>query len=72
MSDHGYAIKTPSGIDVKTVCLTERAAKINWMVVEFAVMITNQHTDKYIQDVFERVAPGRRAKCVRVVVSEVL
>jgi hypothetical protein len=69
MSNMGYAIETPDGIRIKTVSETERAAKINFLVVFCNLAVKNGDTEDYINHAFDGAANRFKARCVRVVVS---
>lgn len=64
-----YAIECDGEIDVRTVSPTERAAKINWLVVWCSVPIFNTTADEFIERAFEAFATREKAKCVMVTIE---
>ena len=65
----GYAINVVGGdgIDVRTVAPTRRAAIVNWLFSN-GVMVTNQHTDDMIEEMWRhyRHGAGWKAYCIKV------
>ena len=64
----GYAITGPSGIDIRTVSDTRRAAIINWLVVQARHMIHATDTDEQIERLWAGCA-GKTHQCIRVLVQ---
>ena len=62
----GYAIKQYGEIDVRTVSPTERAAKVNWLVVDRKMLVTNSARDDQIERAWEHLSKEAFAECVRV------
>lgn len=57
---NGFAAVNHRGeILVKTVSETRRAAMVNWLVTELHFMITLNHTDEAIDELFRRNAAQR-------------
>jgi hypothetical protein len=67
----GYAIKQHGEIDVRTVSPTERAAKVNWLVVDRNMLITNSARDDQIERAWEHLHKEGFAECVRVKIEEI-
>lgn len=62
----GWAIVEGGVIDVRTVSQTQRAAKINWLVVSCNQTILAIMSDEDIEEFWKLNAPGRAARCVEV------
>lgn len=65
-----YAIECGGDIDMTTVSLTERAAKINWLVTACEVMLPNSMDDDLIEKIWDRFATEAGAQCVPVTVRK--
>lgn len=48
----GFAVADDTGILVKTVSPTRRAAIVNWLVAECGVMVRNSFSDQDIEGLF--------------------
>lgn len=53
------AVNTRGEIMVHTVSPSRRAAMVNWLVTELHFMITLNHTDEMIEELFTRNAEHR-------------
>jgi len=67
----GYAIKQGGCINVATISSTERAAIVNWLVVECKLLITNSARDDQIQHAWEHLSQERGATCIKVKIEEI-
>lgn len=71
-----FAVKDATGILIKTVSDTERAAKVNWLFCYGRYMVTEAASDDQIARAFRseqlKLPAGRCLEVVPVVVSETL
>jgi len=51
----GYACTVNGAIRVDTVSATERAAKVNGLTTLFGVLVTQHHSEKWIEDCWEKL-----------------
>ena len=65
----GYAIVHNGEVIVKTISPTERAAKVNWLVVEFGLAVTRWATDRSIENAW--LNHKGSAECRRVQIEVV-
>lgn len=65
----GFGIMTDNGvIDMRTVCESSRAARVNWLVVQAGIWISQAHTDADIEKLWHDNCGA--AEVVRVRVSQ--
>lgn len=64
---HGWAVEDKTGILIRTVSDTRRAAIVNWLVTERRVMVFANYTD----DLIERLWWEHKREADEVVVIEV-
>jgi hypothetical protein len=68
----GYAIIEKDGyLDVRTVSPTERAVKVNALVVIFKSMVSSTATDEQINDRFDYHNHRRGCRVAKVSIEEV-
>jgi len=67
----GYAVRTPLGIDVKTVSPTKRAAQVNWLVACAGIMVSNSATTEQIDSLFEAKTQDTDTRLVAVLITEI-
>jgi len=68
----GFAIKQAGVINVSTVSATERAAKVNWLVVVGGIVVTDSARDDQIERAWQHLSPRHGAICVAVNVEEII
>lgn len=62
----GWAVTDETGIDIKTVSATRRAAIVNWIVVKQRLPITTMHSDAQIEALWQELCGDAIAIPVRV------
>lgn len=66
----GFAIRERGDIVVRTVSCTERAAKVNWLVVGCGCLVPAEASDQAISATFDRLSKSRDAVVVPVFIKE--
>jgi hypothetical protein len=64
-----YAIERGGEIDIRSVSPTERAAKINWLVVHCGYPILQSCPDEVIEEAWEAFSAHYKAECVTVTIE---
>lgn len=68
----GFAVADDTGILVKTVSPTRRAAIVNWLITECGVMVSNSFTEGEVERLFsthQQEKPG--AEVIEVEIMQV-
>lgn len=64
-----YAIARNNEIDVRTVSPTERAAKINWLVVHCGYPVFNSTPDEHIDAAWLAFSVHHKSECLTVTIE---
>ncbi len=69
MKAEGFAIAVGDVIEVRTVSPTERAAKINWLVVARAVPVGDDWSNEVIEKVWKHYTTETDIQCIAVTIA---
>ena len=71
MKAYGYAVAVSGSghICVNTISTTERAAKVNWLVLN-GITVYRTHTDEHIEGMWLEHSSRKGYKLIRVLIEE--